>query len=111
MIQENKSIPKGSWKAIKKCLPDNKPCKQRSISFNINSIVTKDKKEIVSSFNKFFANVAAKLRAALPPCSPEDVNGIRHQVNPQNKRFRFKPVTKSEVFKVLMSLKDQNLLE
>ena len=49
--------------------------------------------------------MAAKLRAALPPCSPEDVNGIRHQVNPQNKRFRFKPVTKSEVFKVLMSLK------
>ena len=41
----------------------------------------------------------------MPPCAPQDVNGIRHQVNPQNKRFRFKTVTKSEVFKVLMSLK------
>ena len=41
----------------------------------------------------------------MPPCTPHDVNGTRHRVNPQNKRFRFKPVTKSEVLKVLMSLK------
>ena len=43
LIQENRSNPKGVWKAIQKCLPDNKSCQQRSGSFNITSIVTKDK--------------------------------------------------------------------
>ena len=71
----------------------------------MNSIVTKNKKEISNGFKKFFASVAEKLRAVLPPCAHHDVRGIRHQVNPHNKKFCFKPVTKIEVFKVLMSLK------
>ena len=104
LIQENKSNPKGFWKAIKKCLPDNKACQQRSRSFNIDSTVTKDKKEIANGFNRFFASVAAKLRAALPACAPH-LDGIRHKLNPRNERFRLKPVTKGEVSKVLMSLK------
>ena len=92
LIQENKSNPKGFWKAIKKCLPDNKSYQQRTSSFNMNSIVTKNKKEMANGFNKFFASVAAKLRAALPPCAHQDVNGIKYQVYPQKKRFHFKPV-------------------
>ena len=105
LIQENKSNPQGFWKAIKKCLPDNKSCQQRPSSFNINSVATKDKKEIANGFNKFFASIAAKLRDDLPPCAPQDISVIKHQVNPQNRRFRFKPVTKSEVSKVLITLK------
>lgn len=86
-------------------MPYNKSCQQRTSTFNINSIVTRDKKEISKGFNKFFPRVTSKLRAALPPCAHQDVNGIRHKVNTQNERFPFKPARKSKVPKVLMSLK------
>ena len=49
------------WKAIKECRSYIKTCQQRSSSFNRNSTLTKDKREIPNYFNRLFANVAAKL--------------------------------------------------
>ena len=108
LIQESQSTPQKLYKAIKKCLPNKKPCEQRPKSLRINSTITSDNREIANGFNKFFTNVSATLRATLPrvyEATSAKSSGNGNDISPKDIKFVFRPARKGEVLKVVSSLK------
>ena len=96
-IVDLKQKPKELWKEIKQLLPDSSGTRVDKL-IDDEGVVIEDQKEICNSFNKFFVNIGSNLAKNFTSSTSD----ITVPITPNS--FSFRPISRSEVIKILKSL-------
>jgi hypothetical protein len=101
-----KNDMKNTWSTINDIINKSKPKKDMPDYFNDNETKLTNHTDIAECFNKFFVNIGPKLADNIVPST--DINYKKFLNNPTINTFQFKEIEKSDIVKVIDSLKNKS---
>ena len=101
-FNNNLKNSKKIWSGINDLISSKSKSKRKSstISLDVNGNLTSDKKLIAESFNKYFTEIAEKIKKNLPSTK----RSYREYLDEPCRNFFFTPTTPDEVKNIIMSL-------
>ena len=107
-FDENLKNSKKIWNEINELISTKKMSNFANISLDVGGELTSNQEIIAESFNKYFTQIAVKIKSKLPPTNKSFRNYLD---TPTRKSFFFSPTRPDEIMKIISSLDKKRQLD